>query len=169
MPQSVGKPVGAVIRKFCSTPRASIQDPGYYKGNFCDGSKPSCTCDEKVYRPLIAPYSQAPVRQVPGGQAPESQGPERQLPDLAPPSVQVPKVIAPPTQAPRFGKFHPAGNQPLTFPLDWNPTPPRRRLNIFHDNLSNVALNLPDQSNQEGQGNQRPQSEGIDGAKISWE
>lgn len=169
MPQRVGKPVGAVIRKFCSTPRASIQDPGYYKGNFCDGSKPSCTCDEKVYRPLIAPYGQAPVRQVPGGQAPESQGPVRQVPDLAPPSVQVPKVIAPPTQAPRFGKFHPAGNQPLTFPLDWNPTPPRRHLNIFHDNLSNVALNLPDQSNQEGQDNQRPQSEGIDGAMISWE
>lgn len=152
-----------MIRKFCSTPRASIQDPGYYKGNFCDGSKPSCTCDEKVYRPLIAPYGQAPVPQVPGRQAPGIQGPARQVPDLAPPSVQVPKVIAPPTNAPRFGKFRPAGDQPLTFPADWNPAPaPRRRLNIFHDNLSNVAFNVPDQSYQDGQDDQRQQSEGID-------
>lgn len=159
-----------MIRKFCSTPRASIQDPGYYKGNFCDGSKSSCTCDEKVYRPLIAPYGQAPVRQVPGHQAPESQGPVRQVPDLAPPSVQVPKKIAPPTEAPsteapRFEKFHPAGDQPLTFPPGWNPAPPRRRPNIFHDDLRNVALNLPDQSNQEGKDDKWQQL----GAKISWD
>lgn len=141
-----------MVKKFCSTPRAAIQDPEYYKGNFCDGSKPSCTCDEKVYRPLIAPYGQAPVPQVPESQAPEVQAPAR----------KVPEKIAPPIEAPRFEKFHPAGDQPFTFPPSWNPAPPRRRLNIFHDDLSNVAFNLPDQSNQGDQGHQEMQSEGID-------
>lgn len=151
-----------MIKKFCSTPRASIQDPGYYTGDFCDGSKPSCTCDEKVYRPLIAPYGQAPARQAPDPQAPESQAPVRQVPELAPPPVQVPKKIAPPTEAPRFEKFHPAGDQPFTFPPGWNPAPPRRRPNIFHDNLSNVALILPDQLGEGDQGDQELQLEGID-------
>lgn len=105
---------------------------------------------------MIPPYGQATVPQVPGRQAPEIQGPVRQVPDLSPPSVQqVPKVILPATDPPRFGKFRPPGDQPLTFPSDWNPSPsPRRRPNIFHDNLSNVALNVPDQSNQDGQGDQ---------------
>lgn len=111
---------------------------------------------------MIAPYGQATVPQVPGRQAPEIQGPVRQVPDLSPPSVQVPKMIVPASDPPRFGKFRPAGDQPLTFPADWNPAPPRRLPNIFHDNLSNVALTVPDQSNQEGQGDQRPRSEGID-------
>lgn len=150
-----------MIKKFCSTPRASIQDPGYYEGDFCDGSEPLCTCDEKIYRPLIAPYGQAPARQVPERQAPEDQAPVRQVPELAPPSVQVPKKIAPPTAAPRFEKFHPAGDQPFTFPPGWNPAPPRRRPNIFHDDLSNVALNLPDRSDQGGQDDQGLQLEGI--------
>lgn len=112
---------------------------------------------------MIPPYGQAPVPQVPGRQAPETQGPVRQVPDLSPPSVQVPKMILPATDPPRFGKFRLPGDQPLlTFPSDWNPAPPpRRRPNIFYDNLSNVALNVPDQSNQEGQDNQKPQSEGI--------
>lgn len=151
-----------MIKKFCSTPRATLQDPGYYKGNFCDGSKPSCTCDEKVYRPLIAPYGQAPARQVPERQAPESQAPVRQVPELGPLPVRVPKNAAPPTQAPRFQKFHPAGNQPFTFPPGWNPAPQRRPPNIFHDDLSNVALNLPDRLDQGDQGYQGLQLEGID-------
>lgn len=151
-----------MVKKFCSTPRASIQDPGYYQGDFCDGSKPSCTCDEKVYRPLIAPYDQAPVRQVPGRQAPEIKAPVRQVPELAPPPGKVPEKFAPPIEAPRFQKFHPAGDQPFTFPPGWNPAPPRRRPNIFHDDLSNVALNLPGQLNQGGQGDQEVQLEGID-------